>query len=628
MRDTYQQLPPSNPNNEHLHHIFTLLTSWEQVKKYLIDYLPVCDQQGNAASAAAATTTTTTAGDNSLTGSIVHEELQQRLNLPVHQVTTRDSTISTLRYLFFHMRCGIFVKIVGGRLRMFVPFVNQDYENTWGHQLQLCGGRGVREYYDSKRSVNARGFRRENVLQDKSKWWANGNIICNEHCRPGQPQHKSQLWGDQYFLELRDMLETTCHHRDVPDCEFFINKRDYPQLKAQTDTSHKLTEPYGFLFDRDDKDPAAGVPLEREVHPTYAPICSFYVSRRFADLPFPSTEDWLAATGEVFPSPTPWVEKDRRTGGERMGKIKDLFTRENFSRFRKEWGEKVNTAFFRGSATGGGTTIATNQRLHLSDINYRWSKDPLLSGTSADGVPYLDAGVVGWNARCKKVAGHPMTHLDPSMLEFTLAGRTEMYEQGVYKYLIYVEGHCAANRYAFMMRMGSVIIKVESMCVADQLWFFPLLNGDVTDPLCDHVPVKADLSDLQERLQWCRDNDARCQQIAARTQEVYDRYVSKDGIMDYMQLLMSEIHQHYAAPPSWWRYPGGPVDRPFMGDNATVVFSERMQKRRREQQERHYQQPYHHQQQQQQQQPQPQQRAVVQQQQRGMNRRRVKRRRT
>ena len=44
-----------------------------------------------------------------------------------------------------------------------------------------------------------------------------------------------------------------------------------------------------------------------------------------------------------------------------------------------------------------------------------------------------------------------------------------------------------------MMQLGSVILKVQSQCVADQMWYFPLLQ-----PYVDHVPVKADLSDLEQ----------------------------------------------------------------------------------------------------------------------------------
>ena len=46
-----------------------------------------------------------------------------------------------------------------------------------------------------------------------------------------------------------------------------------------------------------------------------------------------------------------------------------------------------------------------------------------------------------------------------------------------------------------MMQLGSVILKVESQCVADEMWYFPLLK-----PYYDHVPVKANLSDLKDRI--------------------------------------------------------------------------------------------------------------------------------
>ena len=41
------------------------------------------------------------------------------------------------------------------------------------------------------------------------------------------------------------------------------------------------------------------------------------------------------------------------------------------------------------------------------------------------------------------------------------------------------------------------VLQVESTCVADQMWYFPLLV-----PFRDHVPVKADLSDLQEQIKY------------------------------------------------------------------------------------------------------------------------------
>ena len=40
-----------------------------------------------------------------------------RLDLPFHKCTTEVSTLNTLKYLFFHMKCGIFVMIRNGQVR-------------------------------------------------------------------------------------------------------------------------------------------------------------------------------------------------------------------------------------------------------------------------------------------------------------------------------------------------------------------------------------------------------------------------------------------------------------------------------------------------------------------------------
>ena len=100
----------------------------------------------------------------------------------------------------------------------------------------------------------------ENVLP-KNQWWANGNIICNVHdnilvsnpttttttntTTTGNNKghnsdptsttsnlRQSQYWGDHFLFQLKDMFSEVCNsNRYIPDCDFFINKRDYPQLK-------------------------------------------------------------------------------------------------------------------------------------------------------------------------------------------------------------------------------------------------------------------------------------------------------------------------------------------------------------------------------------------------------------
>jgi hypothetical protein len=338
------------------------------------------------------------------------------------------------------------------------------------------------------------------------------------------------------------MFAETCRCRAVPDCDLFINKRDYPHLKFNPDIGTSggggmAVEPYGFIFGRDDKDPSQDLPLFRHLYRSYAPILSFYSSKRFADIPIPPSEDWESATGAVFPSS--FIHTLDRRGKVVPANSRDLFTAANLKKFEKPWEEKQPTAFFRGTATGGGTTAADNQRVHLCSVSHEWSTDVKFGGTEKkkwmkkaaekadaavetvaevmeekgkeeekekeeeekEDVIWLDAKITGWNVRDKKTHSEKMTHLRPKSFPFSGSKKenfVEIYKQGTYKYLVYVEGHCAACRYGFMMQLGSVILKVESRCVADQMWYFPLLQ-----PYVDHVPVKADLSDLEEvRVLW------------------------------------------------------------------------------------------------------------------------------
>ena len=127
----------SNPEYPHLQHIFTMLISWKQVETML---LPAMEQaRKEPSSAKRIPQSYGTKQDTSSSKNIyeqpearsVHETVADRLNVPFHQCTTVESVHNTLKYLFFHMRCGIYVMIRNGKLRIFCPFVNSSYRNTW-----------------------------------------------------------------------------------------------------------------------------------------------------------------------------------------------------------------------------------------------------------------------------------------------------------------------------------------------------------------------------------------------------------------------------------------------------------------------------------------------------------------
>ncbi len=488
----------SNPENPALMHIFTMLTSWSQIEKILIpainkarkepsfakstqrDYLDKMDKED------------TKNVYESSEAKDVTQAIKFRMEQPIHRSTTTESTMNTLKYLFFHMKCGIFVMIRDGKLRIFAPFVNSNYRNTWGDKLKIEGDGSLDTYYTHKAGL----YREENVEKDKFKWWANGNIICNELCKK-EEEDTMQFWGDQFLAALRDMLGEACRERNIPDCEFFLNKRDYPQLKINVDRGVPV-EPYGFIFDKDDRNPDQDVDLvDEHKFKSYAPIVSFYAASetRFSDIPWPSSEDWEGACGLVFPG-TFMHTKDAEGRAKFASNPRDLFTEENFRKFERGWDDnRVATAFFRGTATGGGTSIDNNQRLKVAHYSHTWKDDPEKGGEE----PFLDAAIVGWNLRDKKIADKPMSFLRSKDFGFT-AGKhhfTPIYEQSKYKYLVYVDGkfsdlvqftlnplvvpchsntnifflgHCAACRYGFMMRLGSVILKVEAQQVADRMW--------------------------------------------------------------------------------------------------------------------------------------------------------------
>lgn len=91
--------------------------------------------------------------------------------------------------------------------------------------------------------------------------------------------------------------------------------------------------------------------------------------------------------------------------------------------------------------------------------------------------------------------------------------------------------------------------------MADRMWYFPLLQ-----PYVDHVPVKSDLSDLEEKLRWCRENDDKCREIAANCTKFYEKYVGRPALLDYVEMVTKHIAKRQIEPPKWWEAP--PRERP------------------------------------------------------------------
>ena len=91
-------------------------------------------------------------------------------------------------------------------------------------------------------------------------------------------------------------------------------------------------------------------------------------------------------------------------------------------------------------------------------------------------------------------------------LEFT-APRCELSEHFNYKYILIIDGTCIASNHQWVFASGAVPIMITHP--KNHYWFKKLLN-----PMINYVPVKYDLSDLKEQINWLIQNDKQAEQIA------------------------------------------------------------------------------------------------------------------
>lgn len=590
--------------------VYTALT-WSQVQSAAASAL-VPLQSPQAAAAATAAAAAAKGGTDAPTAhcdpvdalpprivAILKQRVEARLQCGIHDVAAlppagvAESVLNTLRYLYFHQRCGILVAFRDGALHTFLPFANaavdastsvasaaaaasatsllpastgEPYRNTWGAMLPLDGvppdtaatdeatacalylERKAASLLRSPASLDYGG----RFLRDRRAWWANSHILCNIPVEGG--------WGDAYLGALLHMLQAAAaaarkQHRPLPDCTFFLNKRDAGQLRCT------LEEPAIFCIP-----PGGDTRLQRERYSKYAPILGFFVDARlpqswkpgsspreaaaaddhagpFTDIPMPTPEDWEMGCGVTYPPRPSEAALERaalfRTGGP-------------------AWHERVPTAVFRGRATGGGTTPDDNQRLALAALATRWAAagHAYARGNAVDGYAYLDAGITAWDTRDRKVSRNtPVTFLRPRELQrrfgIRLVRRLSLQAQAQFKYAVYVQGHSAAMRYGALMAAGCLILRVAETVETPHMWYFPLLQAydwrrwssldgkhkgsasqvpeasGVGD--ADHVLVAPDLSDLADAILWAKTHDAHAAKIARNARRKALRLFSVDG---------------------------------------------------------------------------------------------------
>lgn len=391
--------------------------------------------------------------------------------------------LNTFRYMFNKFKKGIFIQIRSGKLSVFLPFSKKNFINEWSYKIKINPKYGeFSGFIKYIKNQQGKKFNPKYINRYFETWYSNNCLVRYEY-----PLSE----GDTNVSIMSNMFETLCEERKVPDMEFFVNRRDFPLIKTDS------TEPYDHIYDSDTK------PLLSHNYEKYSPILSMVNTENYSDLTIPTGDDWAR------------INKDKHF-------FKQITQRWDFS---EEWDNKKPIAVFRGSTTGAGTSIKNNMRLKVAYLNQ-------------DGI--LDAGITKWNTRPRKIKGHK--YLETINIEamtklgIKLKKPLTLEEQSKYKYIINIEGHVSAFRLSKELNTGSCILLTESRY---KLWFSDLLK-----PYIHYIPIKKDLSDLIDKIKWCRSHDNKCREISQNAKKFYNKFLTKNGILDYLQNLLVKLKQH------------------------------------------------------------------------------------
>jgi hypothetical protein len=403
---------------------------------------------------------------------------------------------NTFNYIFNKFKKGIFVKIQNNELKVFLPFSKRNFTNEWGHLVAVDPKMGTLERFSKHiNELNGKGHFKQSVNKFSNNWYANNALVRFEY-----PINE----GDTNVTNMRDMLLTLCKEKELPDIEFFLNRRDFPIITKDD------TEAYNEIF-------GDNVKLVSHKYDKYSPILSMATTSKNADIAIPTGDDW-----------------SRISSHEGKFFIDDCKLYPKPEDFKTKWNDKKPTGVFRGASTGVGVTIETNPRIKLAYLSAQNKKD--LSGQFKD-IPYLDAGISKWQARARKLKNSRyLQTINVNEMEkkgIKTSSFLDYFQQSEYKYLIHVDGHVSAFRLSVELSMGCCLLIVDSKY---SLWFKHLLV-----PYEHYIPIKEDLSDLFQQIKWCRDNDTKCETISKNALLFYNTYLKKEGILNYLQSLLVSL---------------------------------------------------------------------------------------
>ena len=397
---------------------------------------------------------------------------------------------NTFSYIFNKFKKGIFVRIKDNHIETFLPFSKINFVNEYAEKYSVDPKEfsSFDELFDTVRERLGISYKQQ--INPKIFWYANNGIFRYE---------VSRIEIDPCTNVIHDMLIETCKNRVINDCEFFINRRDFPILTKNG------TEPYEHIWGENH-------PLVSHSYNRYIPILSMTTSDDNRDIAIPTWEDWSRASTledeKLFP-----FSYNQEFGGVQ---------------FSDDWESKKPIAVFRGSSTGVGYNIKTNPRIKLAWMDKQ-------NKTNDNGERYIDAGITKWNIRPRKhVSSEYVKLIDKDLInKIGTKGYLSYKEQSEYKYIINIAGHVSSFRLGQLFRTNSVVLYAKTKY---KLWY-----DNALIPYKHYVPIKEDLSDLYEKIDWCRANEKQCVSITENAKLFFEEKLSSSAQMDFLEKKLNLI---------------------------------------------------------------------------------------
>lgn len=180
------------------------------------------------------------------------------------------------------------------------------------------------------------------------------------------------------------------------------------------------------------------------------------------------------------------------------------------------WAQKEEKAFWRGGTTGGWATLSTFKEMPRVKLVHLSLEQPQVVDAKFNRL-------VQTNEETTKMLEQ----------EGYVGDTVSVVDHLKYKYQILIDGNtCAYSRAFWQLYSNCAIFKQTSPNIQ---WYYKALA-----PYVHFIPIKNDMSDLPEKIQWAREHDAEVQKIVQNANLFARHNLQIEDVHIYLYLLIKE----------------------------------------------------------------------------------------